>query len=109
MSHAPASAVIWTAYLGVFPTAIGFLTWAFALSRTEAGRLGVTTYLVPAVSVVLAWLLLGEVPRLLALFGGALCLAGVAVSRGLWFRKRDAGSRAVLARAGGRADCSRAR
>ena len=36
----------WIVYLGVFPTAIGFVTWAFALNRTSAGRLGSTTYLV---------------------------------------------------------------
>jgi drug/metabolite transporter (DMT)-like permease len=76
------SSLVWTVYLGVFPTAIGFLTWAFALSRGDAGRLGVTIYLVPVVSVVLAWLILGETPRPLALVGGLLCLAGVAISRG---------------------------
>src|SRR5205807_7473259 len=82
LRDASAGAVLWTAYLGVFPTSIGFLTWAYALSRSDAGRLGVTTYLVPAVSVFLAWLILHETPRLLALLGGMLCLAGVAVSRG---------------------------
>jgi drug/metabolite transporter (DMT)-like permease len=65
----------------VFPTAIGFTTWAYALARTSAGRLGATTYLVPAVAIVLAWALLGEVPPVLALAGGALCLVGVAISR----------------------------
>jgi drug/metabolite transporter (DMT)-like permease len=84
---ASTGSVLWTVYLGIFPTAIGFLTWAFALSRSDAGRLGVTIYLVPAVSVVLAWLILGETPRPLALFGGLLCLAGVAVSRGLSLRR----------------------
>ncbi len=88
---ASTGALLWTEYLGIFPTAIGFLTWAFALSRSDAGRLGVTTYLVPAVSVVLAWLILGETPRLLALFGGVLCLAGVALSRGLSHRHRAKG------------------
>jgi drug/metabolite transporter (DMT)-like permease len=33
------------------------------------------------VAIGLAWLLLGETPALLALVGGALCLAGVALSR----------------------------
>ena len=78
---APAS-VAWTAYLGVFPTAIGFTTWAYALKRTSAGKLGATTYLVPPIAVVLGWAILGETPPALALAGGALCLAGVAVTRG---------------------------
>ena len=34
----------------------------FALSRMSAGRLGVTTYLVPPITIVMAWLLLDEVP-----------------------------------------------
>ena len=71
----------WLVYLGLFPTAIGFLTWTYALSRTSAGRLGATTYLVPPVVVAMAWLLLGEVPPALALAGGVLCIAGVVVAR----------------------------
>lgn len=68
-------------YLGAVPTALAFTTWAYALSRTSAGRMGATTYLVPPVTIVLAWAFLGEVPALLAVGGGALCLAGVALSR----------------------------
>ena len=44
VGDADASSVAWMVYLGVFPTAIGFLTWAYALSRTTAGsRMGATT------------------------------------------------------------------
>lgn len=71
----------WLVYLGLFPTAIAFTTWAYALSRTSAGRMAATTYLVPPVAVLLAWALLGEAPAALALLGGALCLVGVAVAR----------------------------
>ena len=66
---------------GWLPTAVAFCTWAYALSRTTAGKLGVTAYVVPVLVVLLSWLLLGEVPGPAALAGGALCLAGVAVSR----------------------------
>ncbi|UKL03221.1 DMT family transporter [Streptomyces sp. NBU3104] len=78
---APLGATLNMVYLGVFPTALAFTTWAFALSRTTAGRMGATTYAVPALVVLMSWALLGEVPAPLALAGGALCLAGVAVSR----------------------------
>lgn len=80
----------WLVYLGVFPTTIGFTTWAYALSRTTAGRLGVTTYLVPPVAIGIAWLLLGEVPPALALVGGGLCIAGVVVVRAQGLRRRTA-------------------
>ncbi|MET8053127.1 DMT family transporter [Streptosporangium sp. NPDC005286] len=69
---APLSATLNLLYLGVFPT---------ALARTTAGKLGATTYLVPAMVVLMAWVVLGEVPGWLTLAGGMLCLVGVAVAR----------------------------
>jgi drug/metabolite transporter (DMT)-like permease len=81
LGHAHGRAIGWVVYLGVFPTAIAFTTWAFALARTTAGKLGMTTYLVPPISVLLGWLILGESPPALAFLGGALALAGVAVTR----------------------------
>ena len=80
-ARAPLGATLDVVYLGVFPTALAFTTWAYALSRSTAGRMGATTYVVPALVVLMSWLLLDEVPGLLTLAGGALCLAGVAVSR----------------------------
>jgi drug/metabolite transporter (DMT)-like permease len=82
-ADASAGTLAWTAYLGIVPTAIGFTTWAFALKRTSAGKMGATTYLVPPLAVLMGWSMLGETPPALALFGGALCLAGVAITRGL--------------------------
>jgi drug/metabolite transporter (DMT)-like permease len=89
VAHAPLSATLNMIYLGVFPTAVAFTTWAFALARTTAGRMGATTYVVPALVVLMSWLFLGEVPGLLTLAGGLLCLAGVAVSRRRDNRRRD--------------------
>ncbi|MFI0738400.1 DMT family transporter [Streptomyces sp. NPDC021100] len=78
---APSSATLGMVYLGVFPTALAFTTWAYALARTTASRMAATTYAVPALVVLMSWLFVGEVPGPLTLGGGALCLAGVAVSR----------------------------
>jgi drug/metabolite transporter (DMT)-like permease len=80
-ADAPASATLNMLYLGVFPTALAFTTWAYALARTTASRMGATTYAVPALVVLMSWLFLDEVPGLFTLGGGLLCLAGVAVSR----------------------------
>jgi drug/metabolite transporter (DMT)-like permease len=68
-------------FLGIFPTAIAFTTWAYALSRTTATNMGATTYLVPVVTVLLAWAFLAQVPPWLSIVGGAVCLIGVAVTR----------------------------
>lgn len=70
-------AIAWLVYLGVLPTALGFTTWAYALSKTRAGRLGASIYLVPPLATVMSWVLLGETPTPLAFAGGALCLYGV--------------------------------
>lgn len=81
LGQADSSSIAWMLYLGAFPTAIGFLTWAYALSRTTAGRMGATTYLVPPLAVAIGWAMLGETPAALAFLGGALCLGGVVVTR----------------------------
>jgi drug/metabolite transporter (DMT)-like permease len=81
LSAAPLGATLAMLYLGLLPTAVAFYTWAYALSRTTTGKLGATTYVVPGLVVLLSWLLLSEVPGPVALMGGALCVAGVAVSR----------------------------
>ena len=99
LGSAKGGAIGWLVYLGLFPTAIGFILWAFALSRTAAGRLGATTYLVPPISILLGWLWLGESPAGLAFVGGAFCLAGVALAR----RTSGAGRlRLAFARSGSR-------
>jgi len=92
---APLSATLSICYLGIFPTAIGFTTWAYALARTPAGKMGATTYLVPAITVLLSWAVLSQVPTGFGAMGGVFCLAGVALSRRrgrLWPRLRQAPS-----------------
>src|SRR6266536_2143031 len=81
LAKAPASATLNIVYLGLFPTAIAFGTWAYALARTTAGKMGATTYVIPAVAVLLSWAFLGELPTWLTVVGGVLCVVGVAVTR----------------------------
>jgi drug/metabolite transporter (DMT)-like permease len=78
---APTSSILWVVYLGVFPTAIAFTTYAYALRHMSASSLGVTTYLVPPITIVMGLVFLDEVPPTIAYFGGALALVGVAVAR----------------------------
>jgi drug/metabolite transporter (DMT)-like permease len=74
-------ATAWLVYLGLFPTSVAFTLWAFALGRSTAGRLGSLTYLVPAIAIVLGWVLLAEVPPALSFVGGAIAVGGVVLAR----------------------------
>jgi drug/metabolite transporter (DMT)-like permease len=78
---APATALGWMVYLGVFPTSVAFTTWAYALARGAASRLAAIAYLVPPITIVMSWLILGEIPRPVAVGGGVLCLGGVILAR----------------------------
>ena len=78
---APPETIAGAVYLGAIPTALAFSTWAYALSRMPAGQLGVSTYIVPPIAVLLGLLVFAEVPAGLAIAGGLLCLFGVALSR----------------------------
>jgi drug/metabolite transporter (DMT)-like permease len=81
VAAAPGATTGWLVYLGLVPTALAFSTWAYALARMDAGRLGISTYAVPPITIALGAALLGEVPPLLAIVGGAICLVGVGLSR----------------------------
>lgn len=81
LQEAPAKDILILVYLGVFPTAIGFSTFSYALKRLDAGKVAATTYLVPAVATLISWVWLDETPAALAFVGGAMCLLGVAITR----------------------------
>jgi len=87
VGEAPASSIGWLVYLGIFPTAVAFTTYAFALKHLTASTLGMSTYLVPPITVLIAWVALGETPPALAYVGGVLCLAGV------WWARRPTNAR----------------
>jgi drug/metabolite transporter (DMT)-like permease len=81
LAIAPASAWWGVVYLGVVPTALAFTTWAYALSRMPAGQLGIASYLSPPLATLMGFLAFREIPHVLALIGGVVCLVGVALSR----------------------------
>jgi drug/metabolite transporter (DMT)-like permease len=81
VATAPTSSWWAAVFLGVVPSALGYLAWSAAVSRTTIARSTSALYLVPVVALVLAWIWLGERPSPLAVVGGALAVLGVVLAR----------------------------
>jgi drug/metabolite transporter (DMT)-like permease len=64
--------------LGVFPAALGYATWTFALGYFGAARAANFLYLTPIVATALSAWLTGERPGIAMLCGDLLAIAGVA-------------------------------
>jgi drug/metabolite transporter (DMT)-like permease len=94
-------------YLGVFPAALGYVTWAYVLSKFPAARAASFLYGVPVTAFLVGWVWLGEVPTLVDVVGGLLALGGVAVVNTIGnARSGRAGGNARSGRAGGKAAAS---
>ena len=74
-------------YLGVFPTALGYVTYAYAFSRMPASIAVSFLYLIPVMAYLIAWVWLGEVPAVLSVIGGSVALSGVVIVNALGKRR----------------------
>jgi drug/metabolite transporter (DMT)-like permease len=82
LPHASAGAIGAAVFLGLAPSAVGFVLWAYALARMDVGRATTALYLVPAAAILIALVWLGQVPSPLELIGGVIALAGVILASG---------------------------
>jgi drug/metabolite transporter (DMT)-like permease len=64
-------------YLGVLCTVIGYVFWFRALTGLTASSTGATLYFEPVITIIFAWIILGQGIGWLAAAGGVLVMVGV--------------------------------
>ncbi len=73
--------IVWTIlYLGIVPTAVGFLIWYLALATEDASRLASLQFVAPLFTAVLGWLFLEERMTIVSITGMVLIFAGIYVA-----------------------------
>ena len=80
LGEAPTSAVLTLVYLALFPGGIAYVFWSRVNAALTPGVASRFLYLVPVLSLGVAWLWIGEVPLLAQALGGLVTLAGVVLS-----------------------------
>jgi drug/metabolite transporter (DMT)-like permease len=63
--------------LGIFPSALAYLAWAYVLAHVDLSRATMTLYLTPPTAMVIASVALGERPTLMIVSGALVVLASV--------------------------------
>lgn len=85
-------------YLGIFPAAVAYAQFSYAISKLPVTLATSFLYSVPVFSLFFSWLLLGEVPSALTLLGGGVALSGIAVVAYAKRREREVAVRAGLSK-----------
>ena len=75
---AAGSSAWWSAvYLGLMPSALGFVLWGYAVARLSIATSTSLLYLVPPLAVLIAFVWLDEIPLASELLGGLIVILGV--------------------------------
>lgn len=74
-------------YLGIFPSAVGYVIWAIALSLGEASSITRIMYAQPVVAIIIAWVWLKELPSILSIVGGVIAISSIVTVNWLEARK----------------------
>lgn len=67
-------------YLVIFATFLPYLWWNSAVKEIGSAKTGIYTFLMPPSAILLAYLVLGQSPTFLEIFGGLIALSGVAIA-----------------------------
>ena len=74
---APLNVDIAVLILGIFPSALAYLAWAYVLKYVEVSRASSALYLIPPTAMLMAAVILHEKTSIMVMLGGAIVLIGV--------------------------------
>jgi drug/metabolite transporter (DMT)-like permease len=77
LPRAPLGVTAVVIYLGIFPAAIGYALWAYALSKAPAAHVSSFMYITPVFTMLIGWVWIRELPNPYSILGGFIALAGV--------------------------------
>jgi drug/metabolite transporter (DMT)-like permease len=81
LTHADPTTLGAVLFLGAVVTTAPLILWTWVLSRVSASVAGSSLLLIGPAAVLISWVALGEAPKLAALLGGAVTLAGVVLTQ----------------------------
>lgn len=91
VAQAPLRVNLAVLLLGVFPSALAYLAWAYVLARVDVSRASIAMYLIPPIAMVLAAIVLHERVHASLVVGAAIVLGSVLAMQleERWRRRRS--------------------
>lgn len=80
LQYADTNTLLLVLYLGVFPTVIPYFALAYTIYKVGVADATMSLYLTPACALVLSFIMVGEMPTMVAIIGGIVTLIGVSIT-----------------------------
>jgi drug/metabolite transporter (DMT)-like permease len=75
--NAPLRVNVAVGVLGLFPSALAYLAWAYVLNHMDVSRASMSLYLTPPMAIAIASVMLGELPSPMVIVGAVVVLVSV--------------------------------
>ena len=77
VQKASASVNLAVLILGIFPSALAYLAWAYVLAHSNVSRASISLYLIPPTAMLMASVVLAERPSIMVIIGMVIVLTSV--------------------------------